>query len=190
MTYAGPSYIKKPTFFEKKSLDPNSASSTPSRDTRPAPSVPAEIREMILGYFDASMMDTKNQIDAILNNFHKLESSYYDILWRQDYIDTLEKDIINKPSFTFGNAADINKLQLAIEDLSKQQEQHKSLQDKVSKEVSKLIRIKGLREAMITKGFSFAEEYIEHKNNLRLSNHFSKISNIRDMVKQLDSYKA
>ena len=188
--------IKKLIVLKNNYWDPNSASSnsnpaTESAHNKPASSVSAEIKEMILGYLDASDLDVKNQINAIFKDFHKLESSYLEILSIQDHIDELDL-IVNKGKIYQGSKwyADLKKMQSEIRYLSLIQENHISLQDKVSKDVSKLIRVKALREAVVTKGFSFAETYIECKNNKRLYNDFPKINNINDMVKQLESYKA
>ena len=187
--------IKKLTCFAKKSLDLNPASSsteTGSAQTKAVSRVPAEIKEIILNYFHASEMDVKNKINAIFKDFHELESLYIEIIKIQDYIDEL--DIRVNEGNEYGRQgpewnADLKRMQAEIKHLSQIQEQHISLQDRVSKDVSKLIRIKTLREAMIAKGFSFADEYIEHKDKQHLSNYLPKIRKISDMVKQLDSYK-
>lgn len=57
-----------------------------------------------------------------------------------------------------------------------------------SEELSKLIQMKGLYETL-TNDYSFVKEHINEINNQRLPNGKIKITSIKDMIQQLDSYK-
>ena len=140
------------------------------------PSVPIEIKEIILGCFNASSIDIIKQIDVVFKDFNKLESSYTKLIPIKEAMD---------------RSAGINALSnRTLTTLLVMQAEHEAIENKVSDNISKLIRAKAIREAMITKGFSFAEHYIEHKSNQHSSNSLPRISNIGNMIKQLDSYKS
>ena len=72
--------------------------------------------------------------------------------------------------------------------LCREQELHTTLQKSVTKEVSELIRIKTLYES-ITKDYTFVNDCIEKFNSQREYKSNLEVNSIKDMIRNLESYK-
>ena len=146
---------------------------------------PADINNLILDQLGANDSHLKNLINDTLGHFHKLERSFYDNLHEQEYLERVEKAYANE-----GNHYRLDFYESRPRDanLYREQELHTTYQKSVTKEVSELIRIKTLYES-ITKDYSFVNKCIENFNNQREYKSNLEVNSIKDMIRNLESYK-
>lgn len=146
--------------------------------------LPLELRHLILECSGASNANLKDLINSISEKLDLLKESHSKLLDTKDKLENYNSRLYR---WWFGN--DYSSVPRDVLEAARYHELYHIMYHKgTSEELSKLIQMKGLYETL-TNDYSFVKEHINEINNQRLPNGKIKITSIKDMIQQLDSYK-